>query len=62
MQMKLLGTTNVDFGTIDQRLIKFSIFIRYWRKKWVCNGRVHQLFIDLKKPTIHLGGKYFRLF
>jgi hypothetical protein len=48
MKMKLLGITSVDFGIIDQRLIKFSISGRYW-KKWECNGTVHQLFIDFEK-------------
>jgi hypothetical protein len=48
MQMKLLGTTNVDFDVIDQRLTEFSISGTYWRK-WEYNGTVHQLFIDFKK-------------
>jgi hypothetical protein len=39
----------VDFDVIDQRLIKFSISSRYWRKKWEYNGTAHQLFIDFKK-------------
>jgi hypothetical protein len=45
MQMKLLGITSADFGAIGQQLIKFSIFVRYWRR----SGTVHQLFIDFKK-------------
>jgi hypothetical protein len=49
MQIKLLGITYVDFGVIDQRLIKFYISGRYLRKKWEYNGTVHQLFIDFKK-------------
>jgi hypothetical protein len=32
MQIKLLGTTNVEFVVIDQRLITFSVSGRYWRK------------------------------
>jgi hypothetical protein len=32
MEMKLLGTTNVGFDVISQRLIRFSISVRYWRK------------------------------
>jgi hypothetical protein len=32
LQMKLLGITNVDFGVMDQRMIKFSISGGYWRK------------------------------
>jgi hypothetical protein len=47
--VKLLGTTNVAFDVIGQQLIRFSISIRYWRKKWEYNGTVHQLFIDFKK-------------
>jgi hypothetical protein len=46
MQMKLLGTTNVDFGVIDQRLIRISVSGRYWRKN---ESIMVQLFIDLKK-------------
>jgi hypothetical protein len=49
MQTKLLRTTNAAFYIIDQRLIRFSISVRYWRKKWEYNGTVHQLFIDFKK-------------
>jgi hypothetical protein len=30
--MKLLGITNVDFDRIGQRLIRSSIYVRYWRK------------------------------
>jgi hypothetical protein len=47
--MKLLGNINVGFDIIDQLLIRFSAFIRYWRKKWEYNETVHQLFIDFKK-------------
>jgi hypothetical protein len=49
MQRKLLGITSVDFGVIDQRLIKFSVSGRYWSKIRECNCTVRQLFIDLKK-------------
>jgi hypothetical protein len=48
MQMKLLGTTNVGFDIIGQRLIRFSISVRYWRKS-ASIMTVHQLFIDFKK-------------
>jgi hypothetical protein len=48
MQMKLLEITNVDFGAIDERLIKFSLSGIY-REKLQYNGRVHQLFINSKK-------------
>jgi hypothetical protein len=46
--MKLLGTISVNFGIINQQLIRFSAFIRYWRKKMGVQT-VHQLFIDLQK-------------
>jgi hypothetical protein len=47
--MKLLGIISVDFDITDQLLIRFSAFIRYWRKKWEYTETVHQLFIDFKK-------------
>jgi hypothetical protein len=31
--MKLLRITSVGFDVIDQLLIRFSAFVRYWRKK-----------------------------
>jgi hypothetical protein len=46
--MKLLGITSVGFDVAVQLLIRFSVFVRYWRK----NGstmRVHQLLMDFKK-------------
>jgi hypothetical protein len=49
MHTKLLGTTNAAFDVIDQRLIRFSISVTYWRERWEYNGTVHQLFIDFKK-------------
>jgi hypothetical protein len=47
--MKLLGIISVGFDVTDQLLIRFSAFVRYWRKKWEYNETVHQLFIDFKK-------------
>jgi hypothetical protein len=44
-----LGTISVDFDITDQLLIRFSAFVRYWKKKWEYNEAVHQLFIDFKK-------------
>jgi hypothetical protein len=43
MQMKLLGTTNVDF---DDQIFYIRQILE---KKWEYNGTVHQLFIDFKK-------------
>jgi hypothetical protein len=39
----------VGFDVTDQLLIRFSAFVRYWRKKWEYNDTVHQLSIDFKK-------------
>jgi hypothetical protein len=39
----------VGFDVTGQLLIRFSAFVRYWRKKWEYNETVHQLFIDFKK-------------
>jgi hypothetical protein len=30
-------------------MIRFSAFVRYWRKKWEYSETVHQIFIDFKK-------------
>jgi hypothetical protein len=47
--MKLLGIVIAGFDVTDQLLIRFSAFVRYWRKKWEYNETVHQTFIDFKK-------------
>jgi hypothetical protein len=39
----------VGFDITGQLLIRFSAFVRYWRKKWEYNETVGQLFIDFKK-------------
>jgi hypothetical protein len=39
----------VGLDITEQLLIRFSAFVRYWRKKWEYNETVHQLFIDFKK-------------
>jgi hypothetical protein len=39
----------VGFDITDQLLIRFSAFLRYWRKNWEYNETAHQLFIDFKK-------------
>jgi hypothetical protein len=33
MQINLLGITNVDFDVRGQRLVTFSVSVRYWKKK-----------------------------
>jgi hypothetical protein len=47
-QKKLLGITSVGFDVTDKLLIRFSAFVRYWRKMEF-NETVHQPFIDFKK-------------
>jgi hypothetical protein len=39
----------VDFDVIDQRLIKYSVSGKYWRKNESVMIQVHQLYIDFKK-------------
>jgi hypothetical protein len=49
MHMKLLGIISMDFAIIDQLLIRYSAFVRYWRKKCKYNGTVHELLLDFEK-------------
>jgi hypothetical protein len=44
-----LGIISAGFHVTDQLIIRFSAFVRYWRKKWEYNETVHQLFIDFRK-------------
>jgi hypothetical protein len=39
----------VGFNITDQLLIRFSAFVRYWKKKWEYKETVYQLFINFKK-------------
>jgi hypothetical protein len=41
----------VGFDITDQLLIRFSAFVRYWRKKMGYNETVRQLFVDFKKAS-----------
>jgi hypothetical protein len=43
----ILGIISVDFDMTDQLLIRFSAFVRYWRR--IGKVIVHQLFIDFRK-------------
>jgi hypothetical protein len=36
----LLGIINVGFDVTDQLLIRFSAFVRYWRKKDRAKGNL----------------------
>jgi hypothetical protein len=47
--MKLLGIIGVGFDVTDKLLIRFSAFVRYWRKKKQVHETVHQLFIDFRE-------------
>jgi hypothetical protein len=46
--MKLLEIISVGFEVTARLPIKFSAFVRYWRKKWKYIDTAHQLFIDFK--------------
>jgi hypothetical protein len=46
--MKLLGITSVSFNITDHLLIRFSAFVRYW-KKLEHNETIHRLFTDFKR-------------
>ena len=45
----LSGIINVTFDATGQRLITYSSFAKYLRKKGEYNEEVHKLFIDFKK-------------
>jgi len=49
MQRKLFGIISVDFDATGQRLMMYSAFVKYLKKKWEYNEAVHQLFIDFRK-------------
>jgi hypothetical protein len=60
--MKLLGITGVDFNVTDQLLIRFSAFIRYWRKYESAMKQYISCSWTSRKPMIQLGGKYCAVF
>jgi hypothetical protein len=41
--MKILGVICVDSNLMDQLMIRYSIFIRYWRKELEDSGTLYQL-------------------
>jgi hypothetical protein len=44
--MKLLGVISVDLDVIDQLLIRYSAFVRYWREmalKWENTAVIYKL-------------------
>jgi hypothetical protein len=43
---EITGVLISDFDIIDQLLIIYSAFVRYWIEKWEYNGRVHPLAHD----------------
>jgi hypothetical protein len=48
MWMKVLGITIVDFDLLDHLLIRYSAFIRYWKKREY-NGTLRQSFVNFEK-------------
>jgi hypothetical protein len=59
MEIKLLGITNVDFGVIDQLLIKFSVSVRFCRKNGSIMARYISYLLISRKPRIQLRGKNY---
>jgi hypothetical protein len=49
--MVLLVINTVDFDIIDKLRIRYSAFVRYWKKKCEYNDTVQQLQIDLEKAS-----------
>jgi hypothetical protein len=45
---EILGIVSVDLNVTGQLMIICSAFVKYIRKKWENNEKVHQLFIDFK--------------
>jgi hypothetical protein len=49
-----MGTFRVGFDITDLLLIRFSTFVRYWRRKRKFNERLHELFICFKKAYVSI--------
>jgi hypothetical protein len=62
MQTKLLGTTNAAFQVIGQRLIRFFISVRYWRKSGSILAQYIKYLHTSRKLIIRLGGKHYTTF
>jgi hypothetical protein len=50
MQRKLFGITSVNFDVIDQMLIRYSIFVRYWRESWRKMGQYISYLYIVRRP------------
>jgi hypothetical protein len=50
--MKLLGIISVGFEVTDQLLIRFSAFVRYWRKSGTTMRQYISYPWTLRKPMI----------
>jgi hypothetical protein len=46
---EITGINDVGFDATYQLLIRFSTFVRSWRKTWEYNEKAHQLSINFKK-------------
>jgi hypothetical protein len=62
MEMKSLGITNLDLHITDQRLMRFSISIKYWRKTRSTMVQYIGYLEISRKPLIQLGTKYYTVF
>jgi len=59
--MKLLWIISVGFDVIDQLLIRYPVFLRYWRKSGRLMGQYVSYFIDFEK-AYDSGEKYCKIF
>jgi hypothetical protein len=56
--MKLLDIIKVDFEVTGQLQVRYSVFVRYWRKNGNIMGQ-HELFIDFEAAYESVGGEVF---
>jgi hypothetical protein len=52
----------VNFDVIDQLLIRYSAFIRYWRKNWTIMGVYNSYLYISRSPVTQSGEKYHTIF
>jgi hypothetical protein len=53
--INLYKNINVNFDVIDQLLIIYSAFVRYWRKGGGYCETIHKLFADFNKACVSVG-------
>jgi hypothetical protein len=56
---KIIGDQQCGFRRNRSTTDQIFYILQILEKKWEYNGTVHQLFIDLRKLMIQLGGKHY---